>query len=781
MERKITRYLTAMAVLIAALLFVRTETKAYAEDGITRVYGTETGVEWGAETFKEGDLYYYVAKAPSGGKRGQLYVGGCDDSLKNVKIPVKVRYRSKDYDVLGVNDEAFRGKQIKSVEIADGVGLISAHAFYGCSELVKVKLGTGIKKISTGAFSSCEKLETINLPNTVTSIGVDCFVSCKSLKSIKLPSNLTVIPDCAFSGCESIKSIKLPAKVKTIGEAAFRGCRSLREVKFSKALTSIGKAAFSECSSLKRVVFTKNIKKLGEDAFSECSSLGSVKMNKKCTVVPANCFNHCTSLKTVTLSSKVKSIGDLAFFSCTLLEKVKGSNLKLKTIGVAAFQVTPKLRSISLKAVEKIDGGAFLGSGLREAEFGDGLKSIGESAFRRSHLRSIELPGSVKEIGKEAFRDCYWLESATIGQGVAGLSESMFKECYLLKAISIPSSVHYIGEFAFDLTRWLADKLGMKTKESYASEDGDESYMSYSFDYFENGSNDYSARPDYLMVNDVCIWVDKFEKIEHEWGWESKFLETVTFPSGAKTLCGTFSFERDNLKVIIPEGVEVVDGSFVSGDYGDEIKIVFPSTLKELNWRMIGNRLGSLVLPENLESIGDDVFHCYPLENLRSVTFTGKKLKRIGDRAFLETKIEKIVLPEGLEEIGEFAFCRSELASVNFPSTLRSVGECAFYKTKIKEIDLPSGLTDIGESAFAFSKIETEKLTLPKALKNMGGFAFEGTAIKTLVLPDNFEIKSDPLNDRYAEFIVKKNSKAHKALLAYIKEKRENDWKVRTR
>ena len=48
----------------------------------------------------------------------------------------------------------------------------------------------------------------------------------------------------------------------------------------------------------------------------------------------------------------------MVFFSCRSLEKVKGSNLKLKTIGEMAFQDTPKLQSISLKAVEEIGGGA---------------------------------------------------------------------------------------------------------------------------------------------------------------------------------------------------------------------------------------------------------------------------------------------------------------------------------------------------------------------------------------------------------------------------------------
>ena len=778
----IFRSLMVLIAIVLILIVVKADTKAHAENGPTRVYSAGTGVVWGHDWFKEGDIYYYIAKKPQNGKHGEVYAAGCDDGFTgSIKVPAKVRHSSKDYDVLGVNDYAFSGKQIKSVEIADGVGLVSDYAFYNCTNLEKVKLGADITKIGSGAFSGCEKLETINLPNTIKSIGESCFVQCSSLGSITLPSKITEIPAAAFTNCSSLKSIKLPKNVKTIGDYAFRSCSALKEIKFSKALTGIGKYAFAECTSLKKLNFTKNIKELGESAFSECSSLESVKMNKKCTVIPSGCFTRCTSLKTVTLSSQVKSIGYMAFFSCRSLEKVKGSNLKLKTIGEMAFQDTPKLQSISLKAVEEIGGGAFGSSGLHEAELGDGLKTICGGAFSGSHLRSIKIPGSVREIGKEIFRDCYWLKSAYFGDGIDSIPEGTFEYCYSLKTISIPDSVHFVGKGAFERTLWLADKLGQVAhSEEDHEEDGDK-YTWSTFDYLVNNAYDYSRRPEYVMVNDVCIWIDNWKVVKEEWGWTIKPLEVLTFPNGAKIISGAFHAERETLKVIIPEGVEVVDGSFNCGDYGDDITISFPSTLKELNWRMVGNRLKSLTLPENLESIGDSIFNSIPLENFTSVTFTGKKLKKIGSYAFMRTKLEKIVLPEGLEEIGENAFFESSLTSVTFPSTLKSIGDYAFYKTGITKIDLPNGLENIGRGAFDSTAIKDTSITLPKFLKTMGSFAFEGTAIKTIKLPDNFEINCDPLNDHYAEFIVKTNSKAHKALLAYIEEKRERDWKVKTR
>ena len=165
-RKRIACSLLIFFATIFTVLIIKDETKAFAEDGPTRVYSAETGVVWGSEWFKEGDIYYYIAKKPQNGKNGEVYAAGCDDGFTgSIKIPAMVRHSSKDYNVLGVNDYAFSEKQIKSVEIADGVGLISDYAFYNCTNLEKVKLGSDIKKIGCAAFFQCEKLTSINLPD----------------------------------------------------------------------------------------------------------------------------------------------------------------------------------------------------------------------------------------------------------------------------------------------------------------------------------------------------------------------------------------------------------------------------------------------------------------------------------------------------------------------------------------------------------------------------------------------------------------------------------------
>lgn len=78
-------------------------------------------------------------------------------------------------------------------------------------------------------------------------------------------------------------------------------------------------------------------------------------------------------------------------------------------------------------------------------------------------------------------------------------------------------------------------------------------------------------------------------------------------------------------------------------------------------------------------------------------------VKSIAPGAFWESKIESLVLNEGVESIGLQAFAKSQkLTSVTFPSSLKRIGEHAFEDcSALTEINLSKvNLEEIGSSAF---------------------------------------------------------------------------------
>lgn len=102
----------------------------------------------------------------------------------------------------------------------------------------------------------------------------------------------------------------------------------------------------------------------------------------------------------------------------------------------------------------------------------------------------------------------------------------------------------------------------------------------------------------------------------------------------------------------------------------------------------------------------------------------GKPVVSIGERAFEETGITEIGLPDSLLTIGEAAFygC-ADLTFVGFPEGLVEIGDAAFGNcASLEEIELPQSLTTIGHLAFAETNLS--EVFIPANVEEVGAGAF---------------------------------------------------------
>ena len=92
----------------------------------------------------------------------------------------------------------------------------------------------------------------------------------------------------------------------------------------------------------------------------------------------------------------------------------------------------------------------------------------------------------------------------------------------------------------------------------------------------------------------------------------------------------------------------------------------------------------------------------------------------------VNSKLNKIIIPEGVTEIANRVFYKSSVREVILPSTLRKIGDDAFMNCEsLKKIVIPDGVESLGSFSFAFSGLE--EIIIPSSITEIGIYAFSGT------------------------------------------------------
>ena len=408
----------------------------------------------------------------------------------DLTVPSSFNIDGKECKINSIfNSAFFENKNIKNVNIQQGITSIGSFAFDGCSSLTSISIPEGMTRIGDFAFHDCKSLTEVTIPKGVTSIGDQAFTGCSSIASITIPESVVSIGNLTFQNCSSLRSITLSEGLKSIGEQAFRSCSSLTSITIPESMTSIGHEAFIYCNSLKKIniptktrgeisgepwdadnaiVYWKDtkivddfvvditkgeiVKYIGtkvdltvpssfnidgkeckinsifESAFFRNKNIKNVNIQQGITSIGKAAFNSCSSLTSITIPESVTSIGDFAFGGCT------------------------SLRSITIPGVvTEIRGGTFSGcKSLTSITMPESITRINTSAFQDcSSLASITIPESVTCIDMCAFQNCSSLASITIPESVTGILSNAFGGCTSLRKINIPKGTDIIPNDAF--------------------------------------------------------------------------------------------------------------------------------------------------------------------------------------------------------------------------------------------------------------------------------------------------------------------------------------------
>lgn len=209
-----------------------------------------------------------------------------------------------------------------------------------------------------------------------------------------------------------------------------------------------------------------------------------------------------------------------------------------------------------------------------------------------------------------------------------------------------------------------------------------------------------------------------------------------------------FSNDAVVTRVKVPEGVTVIrDRAFAYCN--SLITLELPDSLTEIGhgafWSCSG--LCEVRVPDGVTVIGAGAFgYCSGLtninlppqlrevranmflncSNLTAITLPDT-LTAIGERAFENTALQEIWIPDSVIEIGSHAFntC-NDLKKVRMPSGLSCISGYMFgHCTSLTEIEIPSKVTKIEDQAFWDCPL-LQGITLPSAVAYLGYGAFAG-------------------------------------------------------
>ena len=288
---------------------------------------------------------------------------------------------------------------------------------------------------------------------------------------------------------------------------------------------------------------------------------------------------------------------------------------------------------------------------------------------------------SVTSIGNSAFQSCITLSSIVIPDGVNRIGKAAFMYCDALAFVDIPNSVTIIDESAFDRCLSLHSIVipeGVTTigKDAFAA----------------------------------CM-----------------SLESINIPSSVKTI-GTAAFHECRSLT----SVHITDLAAWCNISCDHNPLLYAHHLF-LN----GKEIEDLVIPENVTSIGNDMFRS--CTGLTSVTI-GNNVTTIGKMTFRDcTNLTTINLGNCLTYISDGAFqgC-SSLTSIVIPNSVKTIWSGAFGSCNLlSTVIIGSGIETIGPHAFGKCKKIKEVYCYTESVPSADSFAFMETPIKyrTLYVP----------------------------------------------
>ena len=402
-----------------------------------------------------------------------------------------------------IDNNAFRDKDITSVEIGACVEHIGINAFSGCTALTDIVIPEGVKTLR-GAFCDCTSLERVEILAEISNIDSTTFLRCYNLKSITIPETVKKISDRAFEGCYRLAEVinkselnitprsdenggvaryaravhsgesrivkegdyyfyaekgnnallsytgtevdlTLPADFRTepydIHSGAFCEGSLVERLVIPEGVSSIGEFSFFYNRSIREIVMPKTLKRIESRAFYEASNLECASIPDGCEYIGDMAFHYC-GVRAIYVPESVIEIGDNAFDTALNMIFIPGT---VQKVGKNAVSKNEGRNTVYVGAGEIPDGWDAEWCGETERIELHGYLQRSESGF----IYSVFENETVTVYGFEKCADHLVIPKKIDGKTVVGIEDRAFygHECF--ETVVMENGVRTIGESAF--------------------------------------------------------------------------------------------------------------------------------------------------------------------------------------------------------------------------------------------------------------------------------------------------------------------------------------------
>ena len=626
--------------------------------------------------------------------------------------------------------------------IPNSVTSIGANAFFHCEDYDGVlTIGEQVSSIGNYAFQYIGFSEvnfnaidcsiggwvwengpqgSLHIGENVTRISNGAFKNGNFTGSLVIPNAVTTIEYDAFMGCTGITELTIGEGVTSIGGNAFNGCTSLETVNYNPINCSgfayhyhSDNGVFGGCTSLTTLDIGSNVEVIPNNAFSYCSFSGAIVIPNSITQIGIDAFYHCTNITELTIGESVLNMSGPPFKDCSSLETIHYNVVNLSHgFGyggdwtgcplVSTLTIGPNVQYIPNYLFKDL---SFSGN-LELPEF---LLSIGDGAFQgcTGFTGDLIIPDNVTTIGANAFNGCSgFTGDLTIGNAVETIGEHTFQNCTgFTGALTIGESFNHFldGCYAFDNCSGL-------TVLNYNAINATLGGW-----YWLNNCTSLTTLN--IGPNVQVIPAEAFRGLN--------FSNDIVIPNSVTTIgYGAFYNCDSIIQITIGEGVTTLASWAI--DNCDNLAVV---NYNAVNCNVGNTSVGSSWLGNSNPSL--------------TTLNIGEHVQSIFDGAFRDRDFtNNLVLPNSLESIGEEAFyrCNDFTGSLVIPNSVTSIGKRAFYQCSgfTGSLTIGDGVTTIEEQTFYQCSGFTGTLTLGSSIETIGSEAFKECSGFTgdLVIPN---------------------------------------------